>query len=414
MPANGGLRMLAALPMALASFILVLVVAAAGCSFLLRWSGMGSGARVLGGVMAGIVLGPTIFGAVAPEQFRKIVAGGAEQWDERRMLVRRHGADMLALERALADPEQAAQLKREHVADLAKADRRLEQAQREHQRPIRTIAIAIAWLVLLGGGLVAIATRDERQRWASPISIGAWAAAFPGALGYVAARWWWEYSIEESVMVAAALAIGPWSLTQVDRQVADQAEFGGARMVQTAGRIATIMAMMIIIGVAFGQASPVRFIMIIAAAATVLGWLIGRTSIAARRAQTIHAVYDRVLIPALAGCVMVRINLMEAATLWPILIVAILSGDGRWIGGLIGALLPGGRPVLRTMRLVLGTMAAGPTQLSITALALHTQMLTQEGALALVTGICLVELSTPLRRELSNRLAELDEELSQE
>ena len=69
------------------------------------------------------------------------------------------------------------------------------------------------------------------------------AALLPGILAFIAARWLWEQPIEIALLVGSALGIGPWALGVIDREAADQAEYGGAHMVHLAGRFATIIGL---------------------------------------------------------------------------------------------------------------------------------------------------------------------------
>ena len=73
----------------------------------------------------------------------------------------------------------------------------------------------------------------------------------------------------------------------------------------------------------------------------------------------------------------------------------------------------GGRKNLRTMRLVLGSMACGPTQLAIAAIAVHTSTVDQNIPLALLLGAVIIEVTTPARRAMSRRLAQTEAELEE-
>ena len=109
-----------------------------------------------------------------------------------------------------------------------------------------------------------------------------------------------------------------------------------------------------------------------------------------------------------------RIDLFLHASLWPPLLLILLSGDGRWVGATIGALLPGGRPGLRTMRLVMPAMACGPTQIAFAALVLHEALLPEDLVLALVAGAVLVEATTPWRGRIAGSIKVESEEWEME
>jgi hypothetical protein len=125
-----------------------------------------------------------------------------------------------------------------------------------------------------------------------------------------------------------------------------------------------------------------------------------------------YVIAQWVLLPALAACAAVRIEVIEHFAFWPLLILLLLSGDGRWLGAVTGALLLGGRRALRTMRLVLGSMACGPTQLAVLALAVHLWALPDELPLALLVGAIVIDATTPARRKIAQQLIEAETELS--
>ena len=106
-----------------------------------------------------------------------------------------------------------------------------------------------------------------------------------------------------------------------------------------------------------------------------------------------------------------RIEFFNAFSLGPIILLGILSADGRWVGALFGALLPGGRKGLRTMRLVIGSMACAPTQLAVATLALHTRLISESTALALLGGAALIAITDGARRRMALQLASAEDEL---
>jgi hypothetical protein len=63
------------------------------------------------------------------------------------------------------------------------------------------------------------------------------------------------------------------------------------------------------------------------------------------------------------------------------------------------------------MRLVLGSMAAGPTQLAVVAIGLGAAVLDPRYALALLLGAAMLEATAPLRRNLAARLAATEKEV---
>ncbi|MCI0351857.1 MAG: hypothetical protein L0Z53_20750, partial [Acidobacteriales bacterium] len=133
---------------------------------------------------------------------------------------------------------------------------------------------------------------------------------------------------------------------------------------------------------------------------------------ALRSAQT-DSWFVSLVFSSLAACTAITIDPLADFSFWPILLILLLSGDGRWLGAFFGAMSLGSRQSLRTMRLVLGAMAAGPTQLAVLAVALSSKWIEAPFALALLLGAILTELASPTHRSFANRLAKAEEETSQ-
>lgn len=412
----------------------LLVILPIVCALLLRWVRC-PGWAVVGGAVAGILLGPSIFGRIAPEVFEEAFVGGGQQRRTLESLRRRQGADVLASDVAgLEEPSLEAMLQR-HRAERAPLEEALEEARWDHQRPMRIAVSVVVALTLLGGGSRGVREGDRRQGFIAPLSIGAWSSLLPGALAYFAMTWLWRHPSAPSLLAAAAVAIGPWVLTAADRESADEAEFGGAHMIQTAGRIASLLAIIAaVFALVIARGAP-GLLWSLPLLALPLGWLplekppppekgsgVVFASEAGEAAQFgasrirgafPGAALEIVLVPVLAACVGMRIDIYAHFALWPIVVFLLLSGDGRWLGALMGAMLPGGRMGMRTMRLVMGSMACGPTQLAVAALAAHTWAAPEAIPYGLLLGAIYIEMSTPLRRIMARRLAQTEEELGE-
>jgi hypothetical protein len=396
----------------------LLLVSPIACAMLLRWARC-PGWAVVGGAVAGLLMGPTILGRVAPETFEWAFIGGFEQRQALDSLRRRQRADVLAAEAAGLDRAAMIELERRHWDERAPLAEKIDEARWAYQQPIRIGVAVVVAATLFGAGCMQVRQRDRRQGLMAAMSIGAWSSLLPGALAYFAMTWLWRHPPGLALLAAAAVAIGPWALTAVDREAADEAEFGGAHMIQTAGRIASIIAIML---------AAVSFLMERGAEgaswwlpllALPLGWLLAKRPRKDKHATPLDAlrlirrIPGFVLVPLLSASVGMRIDIYAHFALWPIVVFVLLSGDGRWLGALMGALLPGGRSGMRTMRLVMGSMACGPTQLAVAALAAHTWALPESIPFALLLGAIYIETSAPLRRIMARRLAETEEELEE-
>lgn len=393
-----------------------LLLLPAGAAALLRWARC-PGWPVVGGVVAGIVLGPTIFGRVLPDRYEALLVGGVDQRLELRELLGRQGSDLLAAEQAGYDGEQLSRFRRDQEDVREAAERRWSEAQWADQQPLRLFAFGFVTLMLLGSAVFGVPRGDPHHGIAGALSIGAWSAALPGGVAFCAMRWLWDCSASQSALVAAAVAIGPWALTMIDREAADHAELGGARMVQTAGRMATWIAIALAWLAIWHQKGPLDSLWAAPLLAILVSWLIPPpkpqrgtapppASLALCRGGMLHLV-----VPAVAACVAAKIDLFADFTFWPIAVLLLLSGDGRWLGAFTGAMVLGGRDSLRTMRLVLGSMAAGPTQLAVTAVAIHTGSIPARFAMGLLFGAVLIEVTAPARRRMAQRLITTEAEI---
>jgi len=378
--------------------IVLLVVVSAAWAVLLRWTRC-PGWSVVAGVAAGLMLGPTILGRVAPDLYGGVFDGGLDQHRQLRQLISHHGAERVAAHAAGATDETIAGLRLRQAAAVDTATGVWRDARWAHQRPQRTLVAVLAALTLAGAAAFAIPRCGHPRSIIAAASIGTWSAALPGAVAWFMLRGPWEAGTAESMLVVAAVAIGPWALTAADRKTADDAETGGACLVQDAGRIATLIAAALVVA-ALAHAHGWRGLLWAAPLAAVpLGWMANWPGVEATR-----RVLSFVIVPAIAACVAVRIDVLGDLTPWPVLVVVLLSTDGRWMGAFTGAQVLGGRRGLRTMRLVMASTAAGPTQIVVAAIAVSTWSISTSLALALLLGAVLIEVTGPARRGVAQRL----------
>lgn len=388
----------------------LLVAFAWFCGAMLKSARM-PGWAVMGGILAGLLLGPGVFGRVLPVQFESLFVGGIEQRQARDQRIRRHGADLVVARKSGAGEEYVMNLRQQYEQALAANEAALAEARWNHQQPLRLFATFIIALTLLGSITQLTAERDRRQGHFAPLSIGVGAALLPGMMAFIATRWLWEEPIETALLVGSALAIGPWALGVIDREAADQAECGGAHMVQMAGRFATIIGLvglgssLWMIGGAGGTGGGGRLVWGLPLLALPLSWLFRPVA-----APVMRRLVESILIPTLAALAMIKVDPILHFHIWMVLVMMLLGGDGRWFGAFFGAMAPGGRRSMRTMRLILGMMSCGPTMLAIAVIGAHTNAIPENLTLALILGAGLIELTTSARRTVVRRLIETEEE----
>jgi hypothetical protein len=386
----------------------VALAASAALAIILRATGM-PGWRIAGGVIAGLVLGPAVLGSAWPSAHEALFIGAAEERAAMDRVESQQTADRLAALEA-GGPSAAAALDRDHGEAERAAVAALRDGIDRDAAGRRWIVAALAGLVLLGTGVLRGPSGANHHGRVAPLSIGVWAAGLPAAAALWAVGWAWGYGRGTALLVAAALAIGPWAIRAADRRSADEVEHGGASLIERAGLVSTLIAGLCAALAAFTLDGPFRHesgLWLLAAAP--LGWLLPRM----RETRLIRESFDVVLIPSLAAWATLRVDPPGDLALWPIVILLVVAGDVRWLGGLTGALLPGGRRGLRSMRLVLGSMACGPTQLAVTAIAAWWMALPGVLTAALVFAALAIELLSPVRSRMSDRLAQTEAELDE-
>lgn len=387
-------------------FALLLLVPALWAA-LMRWTRC-PGWSVIGGALAGFILGQTIFARVMPHNYERLIQGGIEDRETSEYLEALRESERIAAELAAWSPEEMQELLDRQEVQRLGAERVWRDAQFADQAPLQAFVLMVVALTLLGAGFVDVrqSSSPSKQQLISPLSVGVWSAALPGGLTFGAAHWLLDLDVPAAAAVGAAVAIGPWILTTIDRDAADQAELGGARMIQSAGRVATIIAILAFAFAMYSSSEGRLWTASLPLLAAPLSWLIWASG-----GRWIERALHHVLAPTLAACVAMRVDFYENFAFWPILIVLLLSGDGRWLGAFAGAMLLGGRHNLRTMRLVLGAMASGPTQLAVAAVAVHMRVIDGEWALALLLGAVLIEVTVNARRSMAQRLVATEHEI---
>lgn len=382
------------------SLLLVLPIV---CALLLRLARC-PGSGVLGGVLAGLLLGPTILGRRLPDEFERMFIGGVSEHATYLDVERAQERERAAAEAAGVGSDAITAMIARHADEREAALGAMQTARWTHQRPIRSYTAAVLVLTLLGAGWRRVPADGDRIRLAGPASIGPWSAVVPGGLAFLVVSQW-NYAAPVATLAAAAVAVGPWILAAGDRAVADAAEQRGARTVERAGRIASVAAL-IVFGATYVLRYPDRALWALPLLAIPAGWLL---PVITRRGRAIDLVLECALVPSLAACVALKIDLNAHFSLWPVLGFVLVSGDGRWLGAFTGAMLAGGRRPLVATRLVLGSMACGPTQLAFTAIAVTTWAIPEDVATALLIGAMSIEVTAPARRRVAERLADVEE-----
>ena len=389
--------------------VLIMLVLPPAAAWLFRRAGFPGGAMsaaVAGGLAVGIVLGPSIFGRVHPKLFDSFILGAAEQSQDLRLLQREQGGALVVAEHAHWSETQRQELRAEQERELAAPQAALTAAIRSHQTPLRVVALVLVAVMLLVLGSQIVPVNAAAGFWLSAVNIGMASAIVPGAIAFFIALNFWKASVASAAFIAAALAIGPAALRPEERADADAAEVGGAAMLQSAARVATLIALLALAVALIADRPGISWWCLLPILALPAAWII--TPMIGRRLLQLIAFVTNMAVPVVVALTALNLDLFRDFSIWPLLVILIFSDDGRGIGAMVGAMLPGGRRTLRGLRLALGTVAAGSTQLALTTIGVHADIIPPWAALPLLLGVLLIEATSGMRRRLAAQIQQLE------
>lgn len=419
--------------------ILGLALVAMAVAWLLARAGL-PGAAIVAGLLVGSMSGPDVLGRVAPETWLDWFRGGSEARSQLEGLDRIEALGTAAGTAAgIEDPVvEFPDSSVDPAFDSPETLRQdLEDAERRHRRS------SIWSIALMAGLLIATAVREGVAGWrrssgrhGDALLLGAWVAVLPAGLGMAllhsavvgagmdSSKADWALLLS----IASSLAIGPWCLSRGDVERASASEPGGAALVLASGLVATGLAVAAMAtGTVLGASAwPIATV----ASAMVLGGILGAVRAdssspaspsgtaggspgnmsASRRALTL-------LVAPMVAIAMLDISPSRNFAWWPVIVAAILTADGRYLGAVIAGIMPGTRRGLRAMRLLMPLTAVGPMQASVASVASVSGALPPEFALALLVGAALPEVTAPMRARTDRQLREaeaLSEALSEE
>jgi hypothetical protein len=364
------------------------------------------GAGLLAGVIAGFLLGPSLLGKLAPDWFERTIIGGREERQTLEELRTERQTRALALREAGIASRESSNGEQSEIA-IAAAEETWSNAQWRDQQALRLTTLVACGLLFLLAGATRPAVPGPRSHPYQLLSVGVWSAILPGALFLIILRWL-DIELAPALAAAAAIECGALVFAHGDLAAADEAEVGGARLVVNASRIAFLLALAALCVASILYDTSTIPLIIAPASAAILGWILPRVE-----QRPVIACRDFVLLPIAAALLAVRIEFFEHLSLWMIVAAMVLSGDGRWFGAFLGAMLSGARRSLRTMRLVLGVMSAGGVQVALAAIALSAGVVPEEAAYALLAGTLLMEITTNARRTMARQIEEAEIEVDE-
>lgn len=357
------------------------------CSKIRSWS-------LLAGVLAGILLGPAVFGSVSQSYWEEIFQGGHAahvQYDE---LERQQQTDYLAAQELGMSDAMLSQFAADQQFELLEKKEDWMEVQWEEQRTLRNYVIVLVLLIFLSGSM-----RSTVRGTVPPmmsLSVGVWAAIIPCGITALIAIWLWDTSVPSAFAIGACLAAGPWTLSRWERKAADDSEQGGASMMLLCGRVAWLVASGVALYATWQIQGAMSLVWLLPLLLLPVVWCIPP-----RNWRWLTLFVDYAAIPSVMATALVLIHPLESLSFWPILIVILFCADARWLGGIIGLGLLGGRNSENAMRLSLPLVDCGISQLCMTALLFGAGVLPASFALASLIGAIFLDRTAPIRMKFA-------------
>jgi hypothetical protein len=318
----------------LAIGLLIVSVAAIVAAKLCRRAGV-AGAAVLGGLVAGVVLGPGVVGRIAPTTWVQTFVGPSDVL----AAVTETMHERAALEFALATPSAAGANARDALAAIderrSAADRAWDDARRDRQAPLHLLLACLAACVLLAsGGASAVRAPVRRHQIAEALLHAAWWSV-AGIAGAAAVQWLRGEPLltVRSCVLAAASCCGPWCIGRDDRRLVQGAFRESGALLEHSGRIATTVAILLVGAAALIQPwTWHRALVAVPLVCLPLGWMV-RVPVA--------RVAERVALPSLTALLVLYVE--PFSDIRPLLALALYVAleDARWLGGWLGLRLSG-------------------------------------------------------------------------
>ena len=349
---------------------------------------------LIAGVLGGVLLGPAVLGSVAPSYWETVFQGGTVEHENYEQLVLQQETDILAAEKLGASPNVILQMKADQQFDQHELRENWIAAQWDDQRTLRDVAIALIILIFLSGRLRCIVSGTAPPMML--LSVGVWAAIIPCGLVAAVAYWLWNATIPSAIALGACLAAGPWTVSRWEQRAADESEKGGAALMLRCGRVAWVVASCAAIYAAWQIRGAMALVWLLPLILLPIIWLVPT-----KTSRWFTAFIDYAAIPSVVATTLVFIHPIDSLSLWPIIVVILLCADARWLGGIIGLGLLGGRNSENAMRLAIPLVDSGVSQLCMAALLFGVGVLPANYALAAVIGAVFLDRTAPIRMKFS-------------
>ncbi len=349
---------------------------------------------LLGGAIGGILLGPAVLGNVLPKYWEGLFEGGTHQHELYSHVENQQKADLAAAIKLGASENIIMQMRASQQYELQESKILWDTEKWNEQAPLRYYVICLTLLILISGAMRSKA--KEKTSAHQALSVGAWAALVPSALSTSVAYWFWGTTTPTALAFGACMGVGPWVFTRWEQQIANTSEQGGASLMLYCGRVAWLVSIAIAIYATWEIHGIVALFYLLP-----LLVLPGCWFIPAHNIKLLDTFVDHVAIPSLMATTLVLIHPIQSFSIWPMVVVILFCADARWLGGILGLTLLGGRKNGNAMKLALPLVDASISQLCITALLFITGVLTPTMALALLFGAIFLDQTARTRMKFA-------------
>ncbi|MCB9838761.1 MAG: hypothetical protein H6813_05435 [Phycisphaeraceae bacterium] len=397
--------------------VIVILAALAPASVIFAWLlragrmvGGGAAAGILGGAIAGTLLGATVLHKSAPGVYETIYVGGAAETRELHEAQREADRDAAALAATGVTREAVTEYRAGANRKLASYVDAVSRAQRLRARALDSAGLLLLGAVMaLGAGW---AGRVRRRRLTGgAVASGFGLVAGAGIPVCCAAAWLAGLSNIEAWTLAAAVGIGSAWPTPAARSIGVA---GRSPETDAASMVALCMGLAAVVMAVLSTRGPRSFagvwsLAIVAAAVAACAWRAGsRRPRSQRRAL---AMCNGVVTPTLTA---VCIAPIDVAAVFPARACVIASiaallfaSDGRWFGAWLGWRLvgegSGGSDAWRRSAAMLAGNV-GAVSIGAGALGRSAGLIGDPAMLAVLVGALFVETTGGLRRVFAVRL----------
>lgn len=375
-------------------------------AIILRLAGLWGSARapgVLAGIITGVLLGPLVLGAVAPELHARLVSGGVDEMQALRTAETEHATEITAAAALEMDEQGLAALTDQWNQEKAALEADLVEALEERTSHVRLVQAALAGLILgplFAAAALRLTARRRGMTAAVAISGGLGAVLLGSLLPMVVASAGLDADLPNAVAFALVMAtLGCW--WSAPPRIAAIGAMGLA--IGTGAMGALLLAMDARIPLAVALAS-----LLLTAIPCAVMCASKRRPIAGRR------LWERItafcLIPMLVGVVVARLDpsqvLVDVRFVVATVFMLLFASDGRWMSiSFVWRLLAGPRrdafAWMHGARLV--SAGAGMAQLALLGLALAGGLIDAPLTASAVIGALAVEIMAGARVRIARR-----------